>query len=506
MKYLLFSLLAINAFVCPGPVWSAQFSLNDLIVLGLRANTQLKIDQLEVEKAQQEIVSEESVFDPHVFSIVGHEHRKSPFVSDGFNGRLSTREYQGTIGLRKNFTSGLNASVSLTTERFSGYSTTSTLDPRYRSALVLELHQPLLRNFGKIVNTAALDSAEYRLEQAELGYLLAAQHLAVGLEYGLRELALYYQTVQLRKDSLKLADDLLYYNRLRFDEGIVPITEIQEAESAQATRRLMLAEARQDRDRLFVEINRRLNGQLPSYFDPSAIFFHEDSEPKSAVDDFATLLDTARARRLDLQISQLSLAVQQRQMDLLRHQLKPQLDLRLQTGLNGLAGRQDSDTPYSGNWGNSFSSMSSADGYQWGVALEFSLPLGNRQAQSRYRRSHLATQQQRYQIADLDQQLQMEIREALIRFEHAAEQLDISFDVERLASISLQQEQRRLDEGLSDTFRLLSFQDNMIKARAARLQAVTAYSLAQARLAFVTGEIFDRYNIRLTQSREGSWP
>ncbi len=505
MRYLLSSLLTVIALIGPGLSWSAQTSLNDLIVLGLRANTQLQIEQLEVEKAKQEIVIEESVFDPHAFSIVGYEQRKSPFVSDSFSGRISTREYQGTVGLRKNFTTGLTASASLTTERFSGYSTTSALNPRYRSAFVLELTQPLLRNFGRTVNNAALDRAGYQLEQAELGYLLAAQHLAVGLEYGLRELALHNQIVELRKDSLKLAEDLLYYNRLRFDEGVVPVTEIQEARSAQAARRLLLAQARQDRDRLFVELNRQLNGQLPLYFDPTDIFFSEIHKPTSG-DNFSALLDTARAKRLDLQISQLSLAVQQRQLDFLRHQLKPQLDLRLQAGLNGLAGRQDNDTSYSGSWTHSFDSMSSADGHHWGVAFEFSFPLGNRQAQSRYRQSQLATQQQRYQITDLDVQLQMEIREALIRFEHAAEQLDIAFDVERLAAISLEQEQRRLDEGLSDTFRLLSFQDNMIKARAERLQAVTAYHLAQARLAFVTGEIFERYNIRLTESGEGSWP
>lgn len=488
---------------CPVLSWSTSLSLNDVIALGLRTNTRLQIEQLNVEKARQAIIIEEAAFDPRAFSILSFDQNKSPFVNESFSGRLSTREYQGSVGLRKDFTTGLRATATLTTERFSGSSATSSLDPRYRSAFVLELVQPLLRDFGKTVNKAAIDSAGYQLQQAELGHLLAAQHLVVQLEYGLRELALYHWIVQLRQDSLDLADDLLRYNRLRFEQGIVPITEIQEAESAQASRRLMLAQARQARDRLFIEINRQLNNHLPEDFNPVSLFSHEVIEPSFA-DHFDSLLAIARSKRLDLQISQLSLALQQRQLDLMRQQLKPQLDLRLQAGLNGLAGRQDAETSYKGTWTDSFGSLNSADGYQWGVALEFSLPLGNRQAQSRFRQSQIATRQQRYHIVDLDMQLQTEIREALIHYKQASEQLDIAADVARLALIALEQEQRRLDEGLSDTFRLLIFQDNMIRARIDQLQAVTAYHSAQATLAFVTGEIFERYNIRLTVNEEGS--
>lgn len=504
MKYLFVQLLILILIVLCAPVlsWSAQLSLSDVIVLGLRTNTQLQIEGLNIDKARHAIIIEEAAFDPRAFSILGYDQNKSPFAGENFSGRLSTREYQGSIGLRKDFTTGLRASVALTTERFSGHSTTGTLDPSYRSALVLELVQPLLRDFGTKANKAALDSAGYQLQQTELGYLLAAQHLAIQLEYGLRELVLSHWILQLRQDSLDLADDLLRNNHLRFEQGIVPITEIQEAESAQASRRLLLVQARQSRDRLFIEINRQLNNQLPEDFDPVGIFSQDDIDPY-AVNTFDSLLTTARSKRLDLQISRLSLALQQRQRDAMRQQLKPQLDLRLQAGLNGLAGRQDADTAYSGTWSDSFSSLSSADGHQWGVAIEFSLPLGNRQAQSRFHQSRIATQQQGYELVDLDLQVQTEIKDALIRYQQASEQLDIATDVANLAAISLDQEQRRLAEGLSDTFRLLIFQENMIRAQIDRLQALVAYHSAQATVAFVTGEIFERYNIRLADDGEG---
>ncbi|MFO7765510.1 MAG: TolC family protein [Pelovirga sp.] len=487
------------------PCFAAQPSLNDLVVLGLRVNMQLKIEQAEVDKAQQAIVVEQSVFDPEAFTTLAYDYRKSPFVNETASGRFATDEYQGTLGLRKRFTTGLVASASLITERVSGEDPGSTLDPRYRSAFVLELNQPLLRNQGNTVNRTAVIRAGYQLEQAHLGYLLAAQELAIQLEYALRELALQHRIVALRLESLKLADELIADNRRRFAEGLVPITEIQEAESARAARRLLLAQARQNRDRLIEQLNRQLDGQLPPDFDPSFLF-SDDAMTAAITDDVEPLLQRARSKRLDFKISQLSLASQKKQLEFFRLQRKPRLDLRLQAGLNGLAGRQYADTAYRGNWSDSFESMSSADGYEWGVALEFSAPLGNRAAQSRYRQSRAAIRQQRYRVEDIDLQLQTEIKEVLLGIEHTAHQLDIALELERLASVSLQQEQRRLDEGLSDTFRLLTFQDNMIRARIDRLEAVTAFHLAQAEKDFVMGEIFERHNIRLDHRREDFQP
>jgi outer membrane protein TolC len=394
------------------------------------------------------------------------------------------------------------ASARLLTERFSGFDATSSLDPRYRSALLLELNQPLLRNFGRAVNQTAIDRAGYHLQQTELGFLLHAQQLALQLEYALRQLALQRQIIGLRVDALALAERLLDFNRRRFEEGLVAITEIQGAEATLAQRRLLLVQARQQHDRLLEQLNRQFNGQLPPDFNAIPLFVHE-SEPPAIASEAEVLQQVARFKRLDLKIAQLSLASQQRQLDLYNQQLKPQLDLRLQAGLNGLAGRQPADTPYRGNWGDSFVSMSSADGYQWGVALEFSVPLGNRAAHSRQRQSQVTVQQQRYQVSDLDMHIRTQIREGLVELSHALEQQEISAEFERLAAIALAQEQRRLDEGLSDTHRLVAFQDNMINARITRLQAFTAHHLAHANMAFVMGEIFDRYQIYLDADGEG---
>lgn len=506
MKFIVFSLSLVCVLSTSVYVSAEQLSLSDLIALGLRANTGLQIEQLEIEQSQLNMTIEQAVFDPEAFSVIAYEHRRSPYVLDSSSGRLLGRELVGSIGARKRFVTGLSATMSLSTERSSGQDASISLDPRYRSAFVFELSQPLLRNLGSDINQTAVKRAGYQLQQTELTYILKAQQLALEFEYALRQLALEFQIVRLQLESLQLADQLLHSNQIRFEQGLVPITEVQGAEAARAARRLLLSQAQQRRDLVFEQLNRQFDGQLPIDFDPLNVFSDESSSPDISLYKLESSVLAARMKRLDLQVSQLSLESTKRQQEYLHNQLKPQLDLRLQAGLNGLAGRSHLDTSYQGNWGDSVNSMSSADGYQWGAALEFSMPIGNRSAQSRFRQSQLQVRQQRYRLADLDSQLQTEVKQQLVQLQHAGEQLGIAADFERLALIALEQEQRRLDEGLSDTFRLVSFQENMISAKIDRLKAVVQYRLAQAEMAFVRGEIFDRYGIYMENTREDFQP
>lgn len=479
-------------------------TLNELIVLVLRTNLGLQIEQMQVEQEMFSTVVEDAVFDPELFSILSYDRRKAPLVLTDSSGRFLTQETGGQIGVRKRFTTGLAGSLSLLGERASGTDSFNALDPRYRSAVVLELNQPLLRNQGRDINTTAMIRSRYRLQQTGLTYLLQAQRLALQLEFAVRHLAAGEQTIQLRRQALDLAEQLLRANQIRFDEGLVPITEVQGAQAARAARQLRYVQAQQQKDLLLTQLNRQVDWQLTADFDPlqvissSIVAFDEESYELEAS------LATARRKRLDLQIAKLSVKSQQQQQTYLENQLQPQLDLRLQAGINGFAGQDHNGgrSSFEGGWFDSIDGMGRADGYQWGAALEFSIPLGNRAAQSRYRQAQVVTRQQQYRLADLDAQLQHDLREQLINLEHSQKQLAIAVEFENLATIALDQEQRRLDEGLSDTYRLLSFQDDMIDAKINRLQAAVEYQLAQAQMAFARGEILERFDIHLTDPME----
>lgn len=507
--YCVIMLAALLICSAVGPLGATEriATLNELIVLGLTTNLGLRIDQLQVEADVQAVIIEDAAFDSELYSLAGYSNRTTPYVTQMDSGRLTAQEVSAEIGIRQRFTTGLSGSLSLRSTRTSDVDQFSSLDPSYQNTLMLELDQPLLRRRGSDINTTALQRSRYQLQQAELTYLLQAQTLALQLESAVRSLAGQEQTVDLRKQALELADQLLRANQARFDEGLVPITEVQEAQAARAARQLRYAEARQQQDLQLAQLRRHLNRQLPADFAAESLIFNRQSDlPYSTADhDIATSLAVARHNRLDLEISRLAVKSSQVQQGYLENQLQPQLDLQLQAGISGLSGR-DSSNPnhaYRGGVTDSFGSMAQADGHHWGAGLEFSIPIGNREARSRLFQSQAVTRQQQYRLADLDVQLEFEVEEQVINLEHSARQLTIADEFERLATIALEQEQRRVEAGLSDTFRLLSFQDNMIDARIDRLQAATRYQLALAQLAYVRGEILERYNINLPGQTEG---
>ncbi|NOQ50830.1 MAG: hypothetical protein GQ578_01235, partial [Desulfuromonadaceae bacterium] len=94
-----------------------------------------------------------------------------------------------------------------------------------------------------------------------------------------------------------------------------------------------------------------------------------------------------------------------------------------------------------------------------------------------------------------------ELRQRRINLLHALEQVKIAEEFERLAEISLNQEQRRLDEGLSDTFRLLSFQDKMVNAKIGRVDALVQYYGSIAQMNFYRGIILEQHQIYLENGK-----
>ena len=481
-------------------------ALRELIAIGLENNLGLLTEKVNVGQQAQQVQIKQAEFDPEVQAKVSYEKKSTPYESSsGFSGNSKADTASGQVGVGKKLSTGTELSVSLNSEWMTDNDFSNDLDDRYRTALVLSLTQPLLRNLGRDVNLTNLKLSRNNQRQASLNYLLKAQQYILKLEDAFWQLAGSEQLIRLRKDSLALAQGLLEANRKRFAAGVVAVTEIQEAETATADRELSLSQAIQEHSLQLEELSRLLNYQLPENYQlASREAFPETIEPQSFPTDQA-LYDQALKKRLELKINGFDIENARLQKNYQANQLQPKLDLSLQAGLNGLAGEDRQGAPgsrYEGGWLDSAGSLAEGDGYQWGVGLNFSMPLGNREAQARYQISRMQLTRDRYARQDLELAVRNELRQQRINVRRYLEQLGIAERFAQLAEKTLQQEQRRLDEGLSDTFRMISFQENMISAKIGRVNAMIRYHLAVGRMAFVRGNIFDRYHIIMTEDNE----
>ena len=279
-------------------------ALRELIAIGLENNLGLLTEKVNVGQQAQQVQIKQAEFDPEVQAKVSYEKKSTPYESSsGFSGNSKADTASGQVGVGKKLSTGTELSVSLNSEWMTDNDFSNDLDDRYRTALVLSLTQPLLRNLGRDVNLTNLKLSRNNQRQASLNYLLKAQQYILKLEDAFWQLAGSEQLIRLRKDSLALAQGLLEANRKRFAAGVVAVTEIQEAETATADRELSLSQAIQEHSLQLEELSRLLNYQLPENYQlASSEAFPETIEPQSFPADHV-LYDQALKKRLELKIN-----------------------------------------------------------------------------------------------------------------------------------------------------------------------------------------------------------
>ncbi|MBE0503242.1 MAG: TolC family protein [Desulfuromonadales bacterium] len=496
------------ALLLAGPVMATDLAeagqilpLQEVLFRGLEVNFDLQAQRLNLPISREEITVEAARFDLMAHAAVSAAGERTPTAASSFTDPYDRRRQSGaTIGLGKEFHSGLDARLSLEGSRLSNNAVTPGLDPEYRTYLLLDFTQPLLRDFGRAVNTTNLRLADQRLQQARFGYLDQAQRLAEELELSYFELARSHEILRLRIESRELARELLAGNRDKFEAGIVPITEVQEAETAAAARDEQVVVARQQME---IAANRLKKLLEIGHNDPLAAVLLQ-TEPLPGIEQvwppLETALQTALVARPDLERQRLEIASRDLRLAYFQNQKLPRLDLAASLGVNGLSGdAEDPATPGAlANRGDSWRSLdqaASGDGYAWFAGLRFAYPLENRAAAANYRRAGHEKRQALYTLKGLESTVETEVRNALTAVERGFERVQVAERFQQLADITLSQEMERLSEGLTDTFRILDFQAVVIEARVRKANALIDFNAGLSRLYRAMGANLERRNI-----------
>lgn len=503
---LIFLLAAFLTFVQGAPAMAGNpagpvLSLQEALVHALERNFDLRAERLNISIGGEDVVVEEARFDPFLDAALSADGTRTPTASALSAGEYARRgEYAGSAGIGKSFVTGLDARASVESSRLTTNSAVEGLDPQYRTFFFLDLRQPLLRDFGPGVQTADLRISENRLQQARHGYLDQAQRLIEQIELAYYELARTLEILQLRIESRELARELLEANRHKFEAGIVPITEVQEAESAMAGRDEQVVFARQQAE----TAANRLRDLMEIGRDHPLASIPLRTEPLPGIDQLwpqeEEALGTALLTRSDLKIRRLEIVSRDIRLEFLANQKLPRLDLHATLGVNGLSGeeRAINGSPGSVNRGDYWSSVDRAaagDGYQWFAGLSFSYPLGNRASEARHRRAAHEKRQVLFGLQSLENAVENEVRNALVTVERSYERVHVADRFQRLSDVTLSQEMERLAEGLSDTFRILEFQSAVIEARVRRINALVDFNQGLSSLYRAMGENLQRRGI-----------
>lgn len=496
--------LILLAFSTTSFAETETLSLQQALALGLQYNFDLQVSRLNVERADAGIMGEEGRFDVLAELGLGVSRDERPVDSTAVADDLvSTDQASAEAALSKTFATGLETRLSLIGERNDTDVLADRLDPAYRTYLVLDFTQPLLKDMGIDINTTSLQIARTRQQQAALGYLSRAQQLAAEIELAYLDLVQADEEYRYAILARDLAQELLDGNQRKFNAGLVPVTEVNEARSAKAGREenMLLTEQQVTLARnQLLELIEQGEAQLPQSWQADLPEVTDDKSP-----DLVNALATGLKKRPDLQQARLEIESRKIALVYADNQRLPRLDLEASLGVNGLSGNGD-NTKYDGDWHRSASRALEQDGTSWYAGLRFSVPLQNRTAKAQYRDAAAQDKQSIYRLRRAEISAETTIRSAHAVLDLGEERLEVAKRYADLAQTTLDQETRRLQEGLSNTFRVLTFQNALVDAKIREVSAKTDYYRAQTSLYEAMGTNLERYNIVAALPHEGVTP
>jgi HAE1 family hydrophobic/amphiphilic exporter-1 len=474
-----------------GPERVLQLSLADALGIALRNNFDLEIQRLSTEIARYDALGSWGAFDP-VWSVTTSASERESEETNTFSGATVVEDDDLRLSSRLELplTSGGNLSFSLdhsnakTNNRFAAFDISTT------DVLTAALTQPLLRGAWNRYATVDQRARAIALErQAEVERETRARTL-LDVYNAYWDLVSAQEELAVREIAVDLGRQQLAQDQRRLEVGAGTEVDVLQAETnvAQQEEQRLRADyaLRQARDTLRRMLAPRPDEDYERYLEawdwPIETLTALPQAEAGVPHEWRSSLQSALGQRPELAQRRLDIDAAEIELQRARSQRLPQLDLELSTSSAGFDLDPDEAIDKAIGW--DFPSSS--------AALTFSMPLWNRTARNAERaaRSELRRALLQYDRFELD--LLAEVRTAVNEVDKQRESVVAAEKSRALAQRQLEAEETRQQVGLSTTFQVLQFQEDLAQALSAEVLAKASYAKAVANLAFVEGRLEDQ--------------
>ena len=475
-------------------------SLDECLRQAIEKNLSLRISRYDPELAQINLHSAYSGYDPTFNSSVGQSFSTIPRPASTNLGAFTpqageTWQDHYTMGLNGlgpyGFQYGLNGNLARNNSKQFGFDPNgnplTTVSSGYGDSASLSLRQPVLKNFlidSTRLNIAlAKESLKQSVEGVRDQILSLARNVAVAY-YGLIATK---DSIRVQESALELAERSLAENKKRVEVGAMAPLEEKQAEAQVAARRADLILARQNYDRAVNGLKRLVSDDFGSLdgtgYVPTAVleaipeaFSRQDSWHKALSQRPAII-----SQKLDLAKRNISLRFA-------KNQLYPELDL---TGSFGLAGNQRAVGAVLGD-------LSDRRNPNFSFGIELSMPLTRRAAKDRLKTERVGIEASLLTYKDLEQSIMREVDDYILVAQSSLERVSATKAAQSFAEAALDAEQKKLENGKSTSFQVLSLQRDLVNAQKDTIGALTDYNIALINLSWSEGSLLEKLKVNVT--------
>jgi outer membrane protein len=456
------------------------------------------------------------IFDPAITGSLEWQHQSTPEVSTVVSGSnaLIGHNVTGALGYTQAFSLGTQISTNFNAESQTENSLRDTYNPYATSSLGINLTQPLLRGFGIGVNRRFIRIAKNNQKVSDQVF----RQQVIETVYGI--IRLYYdlvslgEDVQVKRETLALADRLYQDNKQKVDQGtLAPIELVRaQAQIAAAQQDLANSEGYELQQELIVKTLLSRRGTADAALREARVLATTpiDIPATDDIKPIPELVSEAYRYRPELEEGRLELSNGKITMEGSRNELLPELDLIATAQNSGLAGQSNSLLPAGsappsavGGLGTSVGQIFRNNYPTYGVGIQLNLPLRNRLAQGDYARDEINLRQAEIRFTQLENQIRLEVEGALIAMQRSRAAYEAAVQARKLQEQSLEIELEKYANALSTPFLVTQYESYVAQARSTEVAAKGVYVKARAALERATGETLANHQIALDDVLKG---
>ena len=484
-----------------------ELSLRSYLDLVMANNTDIAIQRLTVDVAQNAITRAFAAFDPLATASFSDTEQRTP-SGDQLTGAATLVQLSqpANFNYSQTLPTGLQYNVNFFAQKLSTNSGYYYYNPNLNSSLGLSISQPLIKNRGAYINRLPITMATSRLRKTEYDLKSSLLQLVSNAENAYWDAVLARDNLRVAESARDLADQALKRAQRELELGALSPLDIYNPQQQYATSQIGVSQAQYFLQQTWDALRRQIGADLDPQIRTLPIELTETVEPEvdAPLIDAEKEVQKALATRPDLKSAIQNLDLDDLSIRQSKNELLPDLELTggyTTQGLGGifypsssvLGGPAPAAVP--GGFGDALSQMFGFGYPMYSFGLTLRLPLKNHAASADMADSLVAKKRDALNVRTVRQQVRLDVVTAVSQVESSKAAMKLSVIAQGFSKKYMEAEQKKYELGNSTIFFVLQAQGALVSAESSVVQNAVSYRRNLMNLLLRTGDLLEARGI-----------
>lgn len=478
-----------------------ELSLRSYLELAMANNTDIAIQRLTIDVAQNAITRAFGVFDPLAQASFSSTEQRTP-SGDQLTGAstLVQLSQPANFSYGQTLPTGLNYQVDFFAQKLSTNSGYYYYNPTLNSSLSVNISQPLIKNRGEFINRLPITVAGSWLRQTQYDLKNSLLQLISNAENAYWDAVLARENLRVAESARDLADQALKRAQKELDLGALSPLDIYNPQQQFATSEIGVSQAQYALKQTEDVLRRQIAADLDPKIRVLPIELTETVSPEVDAPPIDAEKEVSKGlvNRPDLKSALQSLDIDDLGISSAKNELLPDLELTGSYSTQGLGGvyyPTFGEPGLPGGFGDALSQMFGFGYPMYSFGLTLRLPIKNHAASADMADALVAKKRDSLNVRTVRQQVRLDVLTAVNFVESSKDAMKMAVVARDFSKKYMEAEQKKYELGNSTIFFVLQAQGALVSAESSVVQNAVSYRRNLMNLLLRTGDLLEARGI-----------